>query len=159
MAQPKTLNVVANPFCHLDHEGRPAGAAQREPNPHVHSADIFYVGAVRKFRQIDAGKPALGIAPIEEYTFEFSPDAVPVANSDYYRRLVKSRELLAADKESWVAAGADPATYVDPKTALAHAKAGAIAQHKAAHGEEPAGIPSEAPAAQPAAAAAKKGKE
>lgn len=140
MPTPPTLSVYAVPYIALDHEGRPAGAFPHEPQflgglP----ADVAvrHVGAVRTVGK-ELRKAQGNLTAHHEHLFDFgdAPEPVLVENTDYYRRAIKQRELIAADVESWIAAGCERQTFVDPRLALLWARDGAQAKHVAHYGEE-----------------------
>jgi hypothetical protein len=133
----KTLLVFANPYGQLDHEGRPACAVQYEPDVINGDASLRYVGAVRSATEIAAAKPALGILAQHDLTWEFSTEPTVVASTHYYHSALRHGDLVAANPETWKAAGLPADAYVDPKIKLARNKAAAIANWQAHYGEDP----------------------
>jgi hypothetical protein len=136
MPKLKTLRVHPNPYLHLDHEGRPAGACPFDPDEHDGSS-LRYVGATRVTTETRREDPRRGITAQHDYTWEFSKEAVVVPATDYYRRAIRSGELLAADVETFVEAGGAREHFIEHPHALRHSKHGACARHKANHGEHP----------------------
>lgn len=137
MPKIRTLAVYPNPYLQIDQEGRPAGAVQVEPDLVRGNSSLRFVGAILKAVEIRAAEPKFGIEADHDHYFEFAPEQALVANTGYYQGLIKSGQLIAADRESWKAAGGAPADFEAPKVLLAKAKAAAIAEYVAHYGEEP----------------------
>ncbi len=128
MPKVKTLLVFANPYLHLDHEGRLAGRCQAEPSPTP--GDLRFVGAsfhpatdasVVKFPQ---GDPRGSHA--QDTVFDFAVEAASVEVSAYYHQKLRSGELLAADPDG-----------MPPWHDLARARNAAIQNFKAHYGDGP----------------------
>lgn len=146
----KTLLVYPNPFVHMDHDGYPAGACPCDMPEHVGMTTRKWVGA-----ELDKGgtflleklsKEELHYRDARQQTrFKFNfaePTLLPV--TEYYKdRLaglnILDQEILPANEETARIAGVK---FVDPKAALAKAKAAATARWAAETGtdEEPEGI-------------------
>lgn len=139
MTLTRPLRVLANPYAHLDHHGRPASPFPYEPDPIHGDTAVRFVGAKRivketkPARQIP-GMPGRYTQAEHDYSYEFSTEPTLVENTDYYRRAIKGRDLIAADLESWELAGCDPVLYKDPRQFLAELKEGAQHQHRAHYG-------------------------
>lgn len=162
------VRLLPNPY-HLDHKGRPSGAVMKLPHggafqddenrvgpngkPAPYWAPREYVGATREAKvlrpaviQRVAGVPHVTREAVHDRVWKHSSDPVVIAIEDfgelvYYREHVMTGDLVAADKDTWVAFGGDPKTYRDPYKVLAELKAAAIAKHVAHHGE--ASVPKE----------------
>lgn len=137
-SKPRTLSVYANPYCATDHKGRPAGAFPHKPNLVHGDSHVMHVGATRTAEQVRDPVMIAGFVVQEaehDRSFDFRPEVFEVENDDHYHRAIRSRELIAADKEAWLEAGCNPQLYVDPKTALANEKQGAMHAQIAAYGE------------------------
>ena len=126
MPKVKTLLVFANPYLHLDHEGRLAGRCQAEPMP-IPGA-LRFVGAafhsatdasVKKFPEGDPRG-----SHTQDTVFSFSAEASSVDPSPYYLQKLRSGELLAAGEDGG-----------PPWHELARARNAAIENAKAHHGE------------------------
>ena len=158
--QATTLKVLCNPYVGIDAKGRPAGALLLDPVEHrpYHDAPDHadptkrwenreFLGAKRVSVVLAKGRtvtirgklgnpPVVKVYPSKmDHSFDFSKDVVEVPNTKYYQRALQVGDLFAADVESWVAAGGDPYLFQDPSLKLAHAKAGAVANFIAHHGE------------------------
>ncbi len=126
MPKTRTLQVFANPYLCLDHEGRLAGCAQMDP---AHAGGQFqFIGAglhadTKILETFDEGD-ARG-THTQDTVFAFSSDASTIPGSVYHRDQIRNGELfLAVD-------GAPP------WLALAAARNAAIANHVAHYGEPP----------------------
>lgn len=128
------LLVMANPYAHIDANGRLAGATPLGEHPRHTSVPPAreYVGATRVLVEHDAvgrgiGSPQL---PRSEYMFVWGDKPIEVDASrqlgPYYAQRIREGELFACDK-----AGAAPLQ------ALAAARVAAFARFKAETGEEP----------------------
>lgn len=137
MSDAETLRVVCNPFAHLDHLGRPAGACPCDPVGHT--PDRRWVGAriherttlTEKLSREDASVRSAA----QNTEFDFTPDVQTIPKTPYYLDRLRDGELLAADAMTARAAGLP---FVEPSTALAIAKTTAIASWAAHYGSEPA---------------------
>ena len=134
MPIPRNLRVYANPYLAFDHEGRPASPVPFEPDMDNGDTHVRYVGATRHVTELRKANENLGIPALHDHAWDFSPEPQLVPNTDYYRRAVKSGELIAADVQSWTASGCDARLFAEPKTRLRYQKAGAQASHRAHHG-------------------------
>jgi len=167
----RTLRVHPNPYIlgTVDHLGRPAGRVRCDYYEH---AKTGFVGAqLTDFVEVQpaveqrmGGRTFVHSQARHDHRVTYSKVAVEIPNTAYYRDAIKRGDLFAADKKTWVACGGAAASFVEPKEALAKAKAEAIEHFDAATGEdahkemgafEPIWIGDEAPAA-PAAAAKQK---
>lgn len=162
MLQPNApLKVMVNPYAAVDEHGRPCGAVLLDPTDIEKGGHRNYardnpkdgkweprefVGASRKARRLSTKPPRTirlkdrkGRQHIHtfrvrhDYTWEFSKVAVEVPNTQWYQRLLKTGELLAADVTTWTLAGGDKTLFVEPAQRLAWAKEGAIHHLVAAH--------------------------
>jgi hypothetical protein len=139
----KTITVFANPYHALDHEGRLAGACPEGEKPYKrrvgatpqitkgsHKPDSADIGLRIKVADRQGN---LGAAPLimsrADLWWKFSADPIAIvveehgALDQYYGQRVRHGELLAADGDSV------------PLDALAAARASAIADWTAHHGE------------------------
>lgn len=135
--QAKTLKVHCNPYLHLDHEGRPAGAFPEEFNPRAPGRN--YVGAFRRSRETEKAvtMARFTVQPAKhEHWFDFVAEAVVVPNTIYYQRAVKTGELIAADPETCVAVGLHKNHHAPVADVLAQHRAKAAANWKTHYGEE-----------------------
>ena len=136
MPREQTIRVFANPYCALDHEGRPSGAVMFDPVDHHAYASSDqprrYVGAMHCPERTKVyQKAAEGSAQsdLQDTVWNFSEDAVTLPLSHYYLGHIRSGDLIAADAETAEHAGL--AEFVDPKAALARAKVKALDLWKA----------------------------
>lgn len=137
MALPvKTLAVWSNPYCAIDHEGRPCGAFAHDVS--IPGMAGVYVGATMRAtetqpevtRNIGNTREVLNHA-VHDRTWEFSADATEVANVGHYKRGVKDGDLFAADQKTANECGVKFAPLAD---CLRAAKAVAAARFDAMHG-------------------------
>lgn len=137
--QPKTLNLVANPWAAIDAEGLPSGQCLRDP---VEDGAPGYVGArivgavelrpkvtrnVNGVTQVISGARHL-------LTWEFDPKPVKVPNTGYYRdRAGKAPfELFAGDARTAAALGQD---FVEPAKQIEAHRLLRVAEFDAQHGQ------------------------
>lgn len=135
------LNVWANPWHAVDHQGRPCGVASMGV-----AGPVRLIGATKKLRKI-ADAPVDGLrTEIHDVTFDFSTDAVALSDDydHYHRRLVREGAVFAADKETADTCGT---TFVPYAQAIVAAHKGASERHKKNHGVELPPLPAPAPAA------------
>jgi hypothetical protein len=94
----KFLRVVPNPFAApLDHEGRPCGAVQYDPE---HSRFVRYIGATRADEVLEK-RPAndlRGHRVDVRWVFDLAP--VDIEDTNYHRGMIASGELFAADEST-----------------------------------------------------------
>lgn len=120
------LLVVANPFVHLDHKGRPAGLVQYDPE--YAGGDVRYIGAslervvvvARQKFDANLSRRAANI------THDLTPQ--PVVDSVFHREHVKSGALLAANASTANRCGQK--AFVQLGDALNAAFAAAVAEHE-----------------------------
>ncbi len=128
--KPRTLNVVANPWMHIDSQGRPAGACPMDLPPGVQG----FVGASvsREHTKIlRKGSHYQDHVQDTVWEFDLSPQVVP--DTPYYRGRLRTGEILPADEKAARAAG--HASFTKPEDALAKARERAIAEFDAAYGK------------------------
>src|SRR5688572_8192428 len=102
----RTLNVLANPWIHLDHQGRPAGATPMDVGP----GQKVFVGAELDTEQTQiVDRPGRGElrSHVQDTVWKFSDEPAVVPATPYYIRRLRSGELLAADKQSARIAGVE----------------------------------------------------
>lgn len=139
-----TLSVIANPYAHLDHEGRPCGAVLLDPVDHHAYGEATvdavtgqpryeprrYVGAeldthstkiVRKAGPQGLG--ASGQSDLQDTVWKFSDEPQTIPQTNYYLARIRDGELIPADAETAALAGR---AFVEPKLALANAKTHAL---------------------------------
>ena len=128
MPKLKTLTVYANPYLHLDHEGRLAGACQLDPT-HA-GGELRHVGASlheehTKIVEVFDEGDARGTHN-QDTVHAFSAEPMTLPRSPFHIDRVRDGELLLAD------AGGKP-----PWLALAKARIAALALWVAHYTEEP----------------------
>lgn len=130
--KPRTLSVYANPYSHVDEQGRPQGALPWDPQGH--NPGRGWVGAHLEAVQTKAATSVVikGVAYETEaaehartLVFDHEPTTLP--ETPYYLAALRRGELFAADEATAKMAGLK---FVDPETALAAAKADAITRWK-----------------------------
>lgn len=130
-----TLLVLPNPYSALDAEGMPAGAVRYDPEvgrPGV----IEYIGVAVSKKPVD-DKANLQREKREQRrktTFRWTPKPVQIPATPYHKDLVRSGQILAADQAT---ARECKIWFVPPKVALEQAKAKAIDEWRATHGQRP----------------------
>jgi hypothetical protein len=126
MPKREMLTVVANPFsAELDHEGRPHGRLQYEPNPNVKTASLDFVGCRLVATLVEAGKN--GKPGVYDTHVEYSRTPVQVQRTAYYMKHgLKAHghhgpALLPADLATFIAVHgqANASRYRDPLARLA----------------------------------------
>lgn len=148
---PDFLKVVVNPYTATDAKGRPAGIwlalvedrkyrdNPKHPDPSKRYEERKFVGA-KRVSVPNGGKKPLTVHlkdksgrrfshtfPVpHDHSFMHSKDVQSVPNTSYNRAGIKEQALFPADLATHVAAGGDPASFVEPKQRLAWAKEGAI---------------------------------
>lgn len=129
----------ANPYSALDAEGRPAGRYQLDPD--LAGGNLRFIGA-----EIDAARtvitqkarPELGIYGRQTTIMKYWGEPVSLPITQHHAMGVRTGDLIAGDKETWVACGMPADAFVEPKQALEKAREAAIARWMAAYGESPA---------------------
>lgn len=134
----RTLKVLPNPWLYIDHKGRPAGRVPYE-QPTNGTYDPRTVGS--RFADnpelVSAGRKDVPLGQdVHDTVVEYEKDPVEVANSVYYRRRIMAGELIAADRDSFVAAGGSAKGYDDHVKHLQTKKAEAIAEFDLRNGED-----------------------
>lgn len=137
MRQPTLLRVHANPYAHLDHEGRPDGRVLLDPehhNPYASDTEPRrYVGCaldtekttiLKKAPRGANGEMLSGSYDLQDTVWKFSAEPQLVPMTAYYLDRLRDRELLPAD-----AATARHANlpFVHYDKAIEQAKIGALA--------------------------------
>lgn len=130
----KPLRVFANPFAiPLSHRGLPVAFIQYDPE-HA-SGSVRYIGAtidsslVRKEDTFSARQSRFE----KRVVYDMMPQ--PIVDTMYHRRLVRSGELLAADRSTARRCGLDPKAF-DAAKALEAARASAVEAWRAEHDDE-----------------------
>lgn len=123
------LRVYANPYAHVDHKGRAAGACSCEAINHVAVGDRRWVGA-SLHPKLSVHKEREGgdlRAPTGEVVFEFSNEVQTIPDTPHYKARIRDGALVPADEET-----ADLANvpFVDPAKKLAGARDRALAALK-----------------------------
>lgn len=165
----RPLRVLPNPYLGWGRTGEPSSAIPYEPDLVNGDTHVRYVGATPQWTEIRKAVPRSRIEADHHMRFDYQVDAPTVVdNTDYYRRFIRSGELVAADLETWKLAGGDPKDFTEPKAYLAAAKAACAALYRAHYGDSCKAIddhlakfhaqPAPAPAAPPAADAAPQAK-
>lgn len=133
----RTLKVLPNPWLYIDHKGRPAGRVPFE-QPTNGTYDPRTVGS--RFADnpelVSAARKDVPLAQdVHDTVVEYAKEPVDVGNTVYYRRRIMAGELIAADRESYVAAGGRPKDFEDHQKHLDAKKAEAIAEFDLRNGE------------------------
>lgn len=126
----RTLKVLPNPWLYIDHKGRPAGRVPFQ-QPTNGTYDPRAVGAryADNPQLVSAARKDVPLAQdVHDLIVEYETSPVEVKNSDYYRRRIMAGELIAADRESFVAAGGRPKDFEDHQKHLETKKSEAIAE-------------------------------
>lgn len=141
------LQVICNPFAHLDHEGLPAGALPFEPSHHggarrwvgatidtaktriIQPAAGSSAAAVLRGRKINYAPPP---AQRTVFAHDLSPQTVP--DSAYYRQAIRCGDLIAADTATASAVGVE---FIGADKGLSAARAAAIESFALANGRAP----------------------
>jgi hypothetical protein len=115
------FSVVANPYCApLDHAGRPCGAVLIE-QPDGVSIQEWVGASLDREKTKPIGKPlATGeLRSRHQHTvWKFSKEPVEVPETRYYRRLIQTGQLLAADLRTARKVGIKQADFVQPAELL-----------------------------------------
>lgn len=123
----KTLKVFANPYGHLDHEGRLAGRVQFDP---THAGGSFqFIGARfhaehTKILEVFPDGDARG-SHIQDTVYEFGSEVVTIPESTYHQDAIRNGEIFAAEDGSV------------PWLKLARARLAALARWEDNYGEGP----------------------
>lgn len=128
-----TLLVVPNPYCALNAKGEPDGKIKRDPS--VDKAGGFVGATLTKGKTVKKYPKGDLRSNVYEFSLSFSADPVSVPSTEYYRKKVRSGELLAADAKT---AGECAVKFVPVEQALSEAKAAAIKSFEANEGFAPA---------------------
>lgn len=135
----QTLRVVANPYAHLDHEGRPCGRVMLDPVEHLAPHNDYsnpkeprherrYVGAWIDAQKTRITKRAKSQHQTNQqdtvWAFTTEPQTIPQTN--YYLRYIQHGALLPADAATAAVAGV---AFVEPEKALALARHRALGFH------------------------------
>ena len=134
--QKRTLSVLPNPWLYIDHKGRPAARVAVE-QPVNGTYDPRTVGSSIAAAQLvsAARKDAPLSQDIHDLEIQYSKEPVEVRNTPYYRRAVMDGELVAADRDSFVAAGGKPREFEGYLEHIEKKKAAAIKQFDVENGE------------------------
>lgn len=132
------LRVYANPYFHIDHLGRPAGAVVV---PHYLAAVRDYVGACLTVLSEIAKAPTVKIgdrtfetgAANHDRQFAFAAGIVEIPNIPEFRMAVKGGELVAADAPTAAICGL--VKFEKPEDALRRLKAEGIVEFDSRNGE------------------------
>ncbi len=132
----KQLSVVANPWHHLDHIGRPVGIVPWHPD---HNPGRGWVGAhlCPEQTRITVARDKGDIrSPVQITVFNHSPKPVAVPalgpQGEHYKRAIRDGALIAADKLTAALAGVK---YRDPAEVLAEAEEKAVAKFDEMYGD------------------------
>ncbi len=140
---PKTLVVYSNPYLHVDHEGRPAGAVPTDPE-HT-GTERRWVGArlCPKRTQVTKVSPDRSLHESEQNTvFSFDDEPVTVPFTHYYLERIRQGELVAANAPTALAASVKFEPIADVR---GRAKAAASKAWKAERGEDLPDHPTKTP--------------
>ncbi len=138
------LSVLANPWHAIDHKGRPCCAVRQELTSSVIPKVPVFIGAKLNAPILDPDVQGnresehQGNRQAVLYrTFTFSPGALTVPATKYYKRAIKDGALLAADLDTALECGISAKEYQEPEAIRASEKAKALANYKATYGKEP----------------------
>jgi hypothetical protein len=133
-----TVRVYPNPYVHLDHEGRPAGACPADP---AHQPDRrAWVGATldrEKTVMTDEPAPGERRSPTQVTVFAFRAEVVELPDTPYYLDRIRDGELFAADARTASMVGIP---FVDPAALLRRARERAEGAWRALYEETPPGL-------------------
>jgi hypothetical protein len=134
--QKRTLSVQPNPWLYIDHKGRPAARVAVE-QPTNGTYDPRTVGSrIADAKLVSSAPKGAPLAhDIHDLEVEYSKEPVEVRNSAYYRRAVMDGELVAADRESFVAAGGSPRDFESYRDHIEKKRVAAIKQFDLENGE------------------------
>lgn len=124
----KTLTVFANPYGHLDHEGRLAGRFQLDP---THAGGSFqFIGAKfhaehTKITEVFPDGDARG-SHTQDTVYEFGSEVVTIPDSTYHQDAIRNGEIFAAEADGSI-----------PWVKLARARLNALAKWQDHYGEGP----------------------
>ena len=129
------FSVVANPYCApLDHKGRPCGAVMVEQPPGI--AIREFVGARIKSEYLEGPIQKGDLRSRRQDTvFLFTAEPVKVPATPYYRRLVNTGQLFAADAPTARKCGIKAAEFKQPAELLKLARDAREAEYKANLGD------------------------
>lgn len=119
MPKTRILRVLPNPYSAHDHEGRPSGRLQYEPDLRYGDAGLRYVGARIVATKVRDADPRLGITEDHEHCVHFATEPVSVPCSAYYLVALRHRDLLPADAETHEIVFGSKAGFRDPIERLA----------------------------------------
>lgn len=128
-----TLLVVPNPYCALNAKGEPDGKIKRDPS--VDKAGGFVGCTLTKGKTIKKYPKGDLRSNVHEFSLVFSVEPVSLPNTEYYRKKVRTGELIAADAST---AGECAVKFAPIEQALSEAKAKAIQYFEANDGFAPA---------------------
>jgi hypothetical protein len=134
LASKKRLRVYPNPFsASLDHEGRPCGVYQADPD---HYPGVRHIGATVKSRMVKkVGEGAASQNSRYDVTMTYSMAApTELVNTPHHRDAISTEQIIAADEATAKIAGIQ---FRDPATVLAGHRKRVVAEWLAQHGEEP----------------------
>lgn len=158
----KLMQVIPNPYRSLDAHGKPTQVfpchSKHAPGKFVGATKTLDVLEKAKFVNVKSKSGAVRseVAQFDRskavFTFAFEPVDVPADGEvgSYYRRGVKSGDLIAANKTTAMLCGVE---FVPPEEVLAKENAKAAKEFEAQFGEKPEWATSKKPA--PAVAAPK----
>lgn len=126
-----TIRVLANPYAHLDHEGRPAGVVMLDPVEHAPYASDGeprrFVGAAidtEKTEVYQRAAESSAQSDLQETHWTFSNEVQELPRTHYYLDAIRNGELFAGDEETADQVGIP---FVEPAKALEAAKTKALA--------------------------------
>lgn len=135
------LSVLTNPWHAIDHKGRPCCAVRQELTSSVIPKVPVFIGAKLNPPILDpdvqgnrASEHEGNRQAVLYRSFTFSPNAITVPATKYYKRAVKDGALLAADLDTALECGVSKEEYEAPEDIRASEKSKALAQFKATYG-------------------------
>lgn len=126
-----TLDVYANPYHSLDHLGRPAGVCPRERQPTT-LGHAGYVGATPATTEPTKRGRDDHRSPDQDTCWQFSKEKIRVEDTPYYRKAIRSGELLPASESTAKKVGG--VEFLPHDAAIAKAKAEAFKAFEASIG-------------------------
>jgi hypothetical protein len=122
----RTLKVTCNPFAVVqlvedgdEGELRCLGAFPHEPDRVFGDEQVRHVGAKRVVALVSEGDDRSRMPSVHIRAFEFTHEVQTVNRSEYYRRALLSRELLAADEDTHAYAFGSKKGFVHPHAYIA----------------------------------------
>jgi hypothetical protein len=135
----KKLKVHPNPWCYIDHLGRPAGrlpfdSFEHSQSPGAVGATITDVKQIQSAMVMRVAGRDLEVNPAQHDTrITYSKDAVEIPNTAYYRDALRRLDLVAADSATAQEVGMK---YEDPNKVLSRLKDEAVTRFDAETAED-----------------------